>query len=273
MLTGRIWRLTKLGGVDRKAVGITATFTDSGRISGFSGCNNYSGTFTTAGDSIDVSDRLVVTMRACAEPLMRAESAFLAALSSAGTYAVRGGSLKLFDRQGRAVAEFAVESQSLARTSWTVLSYNNGKQAVVSVIARTRLTARFGQSGDLTGSAGCNDYRAAFKSAPPRISVGPVASTRKYCPRPAGVRPGVRLPGRPRERGDLQRAGLDARAPHLARRARGDADPRLSRGAKPVPGTATPLGSPSGLVASNGHGRRATCANYPSRPASRQVDC
>ena len=187
MLTNRTWRLTRLGGVDRRAIGITATFTDGGRISGFSGCNTHSGTFTTAGDSIDISDRLAVTMRACDEPRMRAESAFLAALSSAGAYAVKGESLNLFDRHGRAVAEFAVEPQSLARTNWTVLSYNSGKQAVVSVTARTRLTADFGKTGELTGSAGCNGYRAAFTAAPPRISVGPVASTRKYCPSPAGV--------------------------------------------------------------------------------------
>ena len=187
MLTGRIWRLTKLGGVDRRSVGITATFTDGGRVSGFSGCNTYSGTFTTAGSSIEISDRLAVTMMACKEAVMRAESAFLAALSSADSYAVKGGSLTLFDRSRRVVAEFAVESQSLAGTKWTVVSYNNGRQAVVSVIARTSLTAIFGKNGDLSGSAGCNAYRASFKAAPPRISVGPAASTRKYCASPAGV--------------------------------------------------------------------------------------
>ena len=126
-------------------------------------------------------------MMACSEPVMRHEAAFLAALGSATTYAITGGSLTLFDRGRRTVATFAVESQSLAGTRWTVASYNNGKQAVVSVVAGTRLTASFGRSNDLTGSAGCNDYRATFRAAPPKVSVGPVASTRRYCARPAGV--------------------------------------------------------------------------------------
>ena len=183
----RTWLLTRLGGVDSGAIGVTAIFTDGGRISGFSGCNTYSGTFTAAGGSIDISDGVAVTMMACDERRMRAESAFLAALSSAGAYAVEGESLNLYDRHGRTIAEFAVEPQSLARTRWTVVSYNNGKQAVASVAAGTRLTADFGETGELTGSAGCNSYRAAFTAAPPRISVGPVASTRRYCPSPAGV--------------------------------------------------------------------------------------
>jgi heat shock protein HslJ len=68
-----------------------------------------------------------------------------------------------------------------------VLAYNNGKQAVVSVLAETKLTAVFGKGGSLTGFAGCNDYNASYKAAAPKISIGPVASTRKHCEEPAGV--------------------------------------------------------------------------------------
>ena len=59
--------------------------------------------------------------------------------------------------------------------------------AVVSVLVETKLTAAFGKSGGLTGFAGCNDYNASYKASAPKISIGPVASTRKYCEQPAGV--------------------------------------------------------------------------------------
>ena len=68
-----------------------------------------------------------------------------------------------------------------------MLAYNNGKQAVVSVLAETKLTAVFGKSGSLTGFAGCNDYNASYTATAPRIAIGPVAATRKHCEEPAGV--------------------------------------------------------------------------------------
>ena len=57
----------------------------------------------------------------------------------------------------------------------------------MSVLAETKLTAVFGKSGSLSGFAGCNDYNATYKATAPKISIGPVASTRKHCEEPAGV--------------------------------------------------------------------------------------
>ena len=42
-------------------------------------------------------------------------------------------------------------------------AYNNGKQAVVSGLADTEVTALFGEDGTLSGSAGCNRYNAPFE--------------------------------------------------------------------------------------------------------------
>ena len=41
-------------------------------------------------------------------------------------------------------------------------AYNNGKQAVVSGVADTEVTAVFGADGQLSGSAGCNRYNAPY---------------------------------------------------------------------------------------------------------------
>jgi heat shock protein HslJ len=66
------------------------------------------------------------------------------------------------------------------------VAYNNGKQAVVSVKSSTKLTAAFTKD-HVDGFAGCNDYDATVATTPPKIEVGPVASTRKACSQPDGV--------------------------------------------------------------------------------------
>jgi heat shock protein HslJ len=185
-LTGRTWQLSRLAGADRSGAGITATFTSAGKLSGFSGCNSYRGSYTTSGDSIRVSNKLAVTLMACGNSLMRMESSYLEALTSATTYTVQNATLTLMGRKNRELATFSVQSQSLAGTTWRVLYYNNGKQDVVSVMAQTKLTATFARS-DVSGFAGCNDYRGAFKTNPRQISIGALSSTKKYCGDPPGV--------------------------------------------------------------------------------------
>jgi len=186
-LTGKTWLLTSLNRSNRQSLGITAMFTSSGKLSGFSGCNNYSGTFTTGRLlSISIPNKLAVTQKACSQAVMTQESAYLKALTSATHYLVVKSSLTLLGVKSRTLARFRVQSQSLAGTKWVVTGYNNGKEAVVSVMIGTKLTANF-TAGDVEGSAGCNSYGGKYTSTPPKIKIGPLASTRKECPSPHGV--------------------------------------------------------------------------------------
>jgi heat shock protein HslJ len=186
-LAGQTWLLRKLGPLNRQHAGITARFTASGKVSGFSGCNSYSGSYTTSGNTISVSKKLAVTQKACSALRMAQERAYLAALTAARTYSISGTTLALKGRFGHTLATFGVQSQSLAGTRWTVVSYNNGKQAVVSVTTGTKLTAVFDDKGHVEGLAGCNTYSGPVKATPPKVSIGPLASTRKSCSTPEGV--------------------------------------------------------------------------------------
>ena len=85
------------------------------------------------------------------------------------------------------LATFKAQSQQLAGTSWSVVAYNNGKQAVESVLAATKLTAVFAKDGNLTGFAGCNNYSAAWSGTTPKLAIAQVSSTRKYCATPTGA--------------------------------------------------------------------------------------
>ncbi len=186
-LPGKIWVLASLAGkAPLKGTELTSEFTAKRRVSGSAGCNRYTGSYKVSGSTIRILP-LATTQMACAPPIQRQETAFLRTLSGARRFVVSGGTLTLKSAGGQGLATFKAQTQALAGTSWDVLAYNNGKQAVVSVLADTKVTAVFGKSGSLTGFAGCNDYNASYKASAPKISIGPVASTRKHCEEPAGV--------------------------------------------------------------------------------------
>ena len=79
------------------------------------------------------------------------------------------------------------EPKSLTGNLWQVISYNNGKEAVVSVILGIELTALFDEQGQLSGSAGCNNYTAAYEVEGGNITIGPAATTRMMCSDPEGI--------------------------------------------------------------------------------------
>jgi heat shock protein HslJ len=125
---------------------------------------------------------------ACPTPIMAQESAFLDVLASATTYKIEGDEMELKDASGAVIAKFsALEPVSLEDSSWQVIGYNNGKQAVASVIIGTEITANFGEDDTLSGSAGCNNYNATYEVDGDNILIGPAAATHMFCPEPKGI--------------------------------------------------------------------------------------
>ena len=187
-ITGKVWVLDSLNSSPlEQGTGITAEFSTDGQVSGSAGCNRYSGQYTVSGSSIQFTAPMASTMMACPEPVMAQENAYFQALADAKTYAVKGDLLTLNDLAGKAIASYKAQSQDLAGTSWLAIGYNNGKQAVVSVSIGAELTANFGKDGNLTGSAGCNEYNGPYKVDGNKITIGPLASTMMFCNDPEGV--------------------------------------------------------------------------------------
>jgi len=153
-LIGVIWSLNALNGESLvPTTHISAEFAEDGRVGGSAGCNNYSAPYQADGVNIEIGMG-PITMMLCPEPIMVQESAYLGALAAASTYDATDDSLTLFDSSGEAVAVFGVESQGLAGTSWEVISYNNGRGGVQSVIIDTEITANFDEEDQIVGSAG-----------------------------------------------------------------------------------------------------------------------
>jgi heat shock protein HslJ len=165
---------------------VTANFAD-GKLNGSDGCNRFSGSYTESGNKITINKDLVSTMMACPEPVMTQATAYLAALAQASTFKNDGKELTLFDAGGKTLATFAVVSSELGGTSWKVTAYNNGNQAVVSLVAGTELTADFSTDGKVSGSSGCNNFTATYETSGKTIKIGQAASTLMMCTDPAGV--------------------------------------------------------------------------------------
>jgi heat shock protein HslJ len=194
-LAGTQWVLSTLDGAAAiEAAQATLNFDAEGRITGSDGCNRFFGPYRVAGDAL-VFSQLGGTLMACPPDMMEQARSFTRALMSTNTFSMAGGTLTLLDENGAALATFSVLNTNLAGTHWNVTGYNNGKQAVVSVLRDTSLTLEFsdaepGTDARVAGSAGCNRFFGAFTQGAQgddAIAIGPLASTRKLCPAPEGV--------------------------------------------------------------------------------------
>lgn len=165
---------------------ITALF-ESGRISGHGGCNNYAGSYVTEGSNINIS-QLLSTMMFCYDNISSQESVYLLNLQNSATYSISDSLLKMMDANGTVILTYSVlQPLPLVGTNWSMLNYNNGREAVVGALTGTEVTAMFEADGNLTGTAGCNQYRTGFKVDGNNITIEPAATTRMLCSVPEGV--------------------------------------------------------------------------------------
>jgi len=200
-LAGTTWQLTGYNNGQGGVVSVnpntqvTAVFGEDGTLSGNAGCNSYSTSYTIEGSTLSINSAIASTMMACAEDVMQQETAFLAALPNATTFNVQGDSLELRDSNGALIASFTAASATgaaggaagLVGTTWGVTTYNNGNQAAVGVIDGTQITMIFGEDGNVQGSASCNQFFGPYTMNGESLTVGPLATTRAYCPDPQGI--------------------------------------------------------------------------------------
>jgi heat shock protein HslJ len=192
-LEGTPWQLVALADQNGAAievlsdVEVTALFEDE-RVSGSDGCNNYAGSYSVDGVDLTVGPDLMGTMMACPGPIMDQAGAYTAALTSAARYAIVDDQLRILNDTGRVVVTYEVRvPTSLTGTTWQAIGYNNGNEAVVSIAIDTEITAIFGEDGTLSGSAGCNNYTAAYEADDVNIEIGPAAVNMMMCAEPEGI--------------------------------------------------------------------------------------
>ena len=95
--TGRTAPLMVLPGTELNAV-----FSADGSVSGSSGCNQYSGTYSVSANNFLTISPLSVTQQMCSDPegIMDQEQTYLNVLQAASGYQVSGGQLQIFSNGG-----------------------------------------------------------------------------------------------------------------------------------------------------------------------------
>jgi heat shock protein HslJ len=183
-LEGPVWRLTDVRGLDAGLLptgpqSVTAQF-QNGRVSGFSGCNRFFGSYTSQQGRL-VIGQVGASMMACEPAAMKVEGAVTRAIAGTFHPLLAGDRLTLQSEAGEPVMRFQAEPEAtLEGLRSTITGFNNGRQAVVSPALDSTITLSFG-NGIVKGFAGCNTFRATYQTQGERIAVGPVASTRRLC--------------------------------------------------------------------------------------------
>ena len=185
-LEGTAWQLTDYVGPDGTVIPVpekvaaSATFSN-GKVSGNSGCNTYTGTYTTTGSDLAISG-VASTQMACGPIPTAVETAFNAALSKVTTYSIAGDTLELKTAEGKVGMRFKVATPpSLTGTRWVATSINNGTGGAQSVVAGSTVTALFAATGTVAGSGGCNEYNGSYTVTGTNLTFGPLVTTRKAC--------------------------------------------------------------------------------------------
>lgn len=169
-------------------VEVTVAFSD-GAVSGYAGCNRFSGTYTSTGEALSFGT-LASTRRACEEAAMALESEVLRRLAAVGRATCTADVLLLRDSSGELLLEFRAQTSDELEGDWSVngIHYPE-REAIISV--RGDLTVNI-REGRISGHSGCNRFAGGFTVAQGAVSVGPLMGTRMFCDDPdAGSGPSI----------------------------------------------------------------------------------
>jgi heat shock protein HslJ len=186
-LEGSAWTLAWVPGFALPAQPLATLRFEGGRASGSDGCNRYTTTFTHSGNQLQFGSKAAATLMACPPDVMQVANAFGALLYDTRSQRIEYDTLTLLGADGKPLAQLKAQADRLAGTSWQVTAVNNGRQAVAGVLAGTSLTMAFGSDGKLSGSAGCNNYHAAYRDDGGTLRIDRPAATRKMCAQPEGL--------------------------------------------------------------------------------------
>jgi heat shock protein HslJ len=186
-LAGATWQWEGTRGDDGSSVAVadptryTIQFQAGGTLAIRADCNNVLGSYTASASQLTI-ELGPSTLVAC-PPDSQADQ-FLAALAQVSSYSFDGGSLQLGLSTGGQMTFGRAAAQSLVGPTWELTGYNNGRNAVQSVLAGSTSTAVFGDDGRINGSAGCNTYMGSYHSDGQHLTIGPLATTRMLCAQP-----------------------------------------------------------------------------------------
>ncbi len=186
-LPGTSWIVLTVGGSDTVADHRpTMAFAGDSQVQGTGGCNGYGGPYTVDGDAIEVGE-LASTLILCEGDVGTQEAAFMAALNGAQTWRITGdGDLELSGAADIVAAPEGPEASG-SPSSGLVGGWDLAEMGPTADFAHLLPTIEFRADGTVSGFAGCNTFHGTYSSDGASLTLGPLATTKIGCPRPASA--------------------------------------------------------------------------------------
>jgi heat shock protein HslJ len=195
-LAGSAWQLLSF---DREPVPEvilpTLAFSDAGRVSGNSGCRDFTGAYHAEGDRIRFPEYGMVQLDCLkGSPGRGMEANFMDALSSASRYHLEPERLVLYTSRGNELV-FGPHRGSPAgpagRSDWRLVAFLDG-EAETPPLAGSEISLSFSggtldRSGNVSGSAGCNQFSSTYTYDGSAFRFGPAGATKMACMDPPGI--------------------------------------------------------------------------------------
>jgi heat shock protein HslJ len=187
-LADTAWTVTTLngGGVIPNAPP-TIRFSSDKRVSGTTGCNQYSALFSTDGNRITIG-ALTATEIGCEGARSTQEQVFLKGLDGAATWHVTETGALEIDGPVTLVADPGIVASPPRPTAGAALggtAWNLVEMGGTADFAHIVPTIEFGADGRVSGFAGCNTFTGSFVSDGGTLTIGTLATTKIGCLRPA----------------------------------------------------------------------------------------
>jgi heat shock protein HslJ len=170
-----------------KGTSLTVRF-DSEQLAASAGCNSMFGAVSLDGEVLAVQ-ALASTQMACDDAIMRQEQWFATFLTSRPKLSLEGSTLTLTS-DGDVVTleeQQPVADAELVGTTWelTGIVTGAGPDAAVSTVpSGVTATLLLDKEGRVFVDAGCNRISGTFEQRDQVVEFGPLASTKKACPKP-----------------------------------------------------------------------------------------
>ncbi|HSL77192.1 MAG TPA: META domain-containing protein [Candidatus Limnocylindrales bacterium] len=187
-LAGTAWTVTSVGGTDTLAAARpTMAFGVDGRIQGSGSCNGYGGPYRLDGDVIEIGE-LASTLMLCQDAAIGVqETAFMGALRGAQVWSIDDGGELHLGGVSEIVARPVGAEPSASGAGGIVGAWDLVELGRTADFAHLVPTIEFTADGSVSGFAACNTFRGTYTTDGSTLSVGPLATTKMACERPASA--------------------------------------------------------------------------------------
>lgn len=184
-ITGTRWYVDVVDG-DEAPTEAYVEFADGSNVTGFGGCNGFSGNYTLTGSTIDIS-AIASTKIACEADVDAFEVALFQALENADKVTVEestlfmnvnGSNIVLSSRGNGVIPEDLVGDWNYSQT---VL-----EGEAIPVVAGTTVKLKFTVDGKVSGTA-CNSFGGNFAEVDDVLVIRDLVQTEMACTTPEGV--------------------------------------------------------------------------------------